>query len=104
MVVAAAGSFAALSFIFTSPLIAAVILIEASGIGGARMRLVLVPGLLAAGIGTLVSIGVGSFTGLSTSAYALGTAAALGRPASDRRGFRLDDRAGHRDRRRDQRC
>ena len=72
MVVAAAGSFSALSFIFTSPLIAAVILIEASGLGGPRMRLVLVPGLLAAGIGTLVSIGVGSFTGLSTSAYALG--------------------------------
>ncbi len=72
MVVVAAGSFSALSFIFTSPLIAAVILIEASGIGGPRMRLVLVPGLLAAGIGTLVSIGVGSFTGLSTSAYALG--------------------------------
>ena len=73
MVVAAAGSFSALSFIFTSPLIAAVILIEASGIGGPRMRLVLVPGLLAAGIGTLVSIGVGSFTGLNTSSYALGT-------------------------------
>jgi H+/Cl- antiporter ClcA len=73
MVVAAAGSFSALSFIFSSPLIAAVILIEASGIGGPMMRVVLVPGLLAAGIGTLVSIGVGSFTGLSTSAYALGT-------------------------------
>ncbi|HYZ80036.1 MAG TPA: chloride channel protein [Solirubrobacteraceae bacterium] len=73
MVVAAAGSFSALSFIFSSPLIAAVILIEASGIGGPMMRVLLVPGLLAAGIGTLVSIGVGSFTGLSTSAYALGT-------------------------------
>jgi hypothetical protein len=33
---------------------------------------VLLPGLLAAGIGSLVSIGMGSFTGLSTSAYALG--------------------------------
>jgi H+/Cl- antiporter ClcA len=72
MVVAAAGSFAAVSFIFSSPLIAAVILIEAAALGGARMRVVLVPGLLAAGIGTLVSIGIGSFTGLSTSAYALG--------------------------------
>ena len=72
MVVAAAGSFAALSFIFASPLIAAVILIEAAGIGGARLPLVLLPGMLAAGIGTLVSLGMGSFTGLSTSAYALG--------------------------------
>ena len=72
LVVGAAGSFAALSFIFTSPLIAAVILIEATGLGGSRLRLVLIPGLLAAGIGTLVSVGIGSFTGLSTSAYALG--------------------------------
>ncbi|MGO9886528.1 MAG: hypothetical protein ACLP0L_01215 [Solirubrobacteraceae bacterium] len=69
--VGAAGSFAALSFIFGSPLIAAVILIEAAGIGGPRLPMVLVPGLLAAGIGTLVSIGIGSFTGLSSSAYAL---------------------------------
>jgi chloride channel protein, CIC family len=72
VVIGAAGSFAALSFIFTSPLIAAVIMIEAAGIGGPRLRLVLLPGLFAAGIGTLVSIGMGSFTGLSTSAYALG--------------------------------
>jgi H+/Cl- antiporter ClcA len=71
-VIAAAGSFAALSFIFDSPLIAAVILIEATGIGGPRLRMVLLPGLLAAGIGTLVSVGLGSFTGLSSSAYALG--------------------------------
>ena len=69
--VAAAGSFAAVSFVFSSPLIAAVILIEASGIGGARLPLLLVPGLLAAGIGSLVSLGMGSFTGLSSSAYAL---------------------------------
>ena len=72
MVIAAAGSFSALSFIFSSPLIAAVILIEATAIGGPRLRIVLVPGLLAAGIGTLVSLGIGHFTGLSTSAYALG--------------------------------
>jgi len=72
VVIGAAGSFAALSFIFASPLIAAVIMIEAAGIGGPRLRLVLLPGLFAAGIGTLVSIGMGSFTGLSTSAYALG--------------------------------
>jgi hypothetical protein len=72
MLVAAAGSFAALSFIFASPLIAAVILIEATGLGGPKLRVVLIPGLLAAGIGTLVSIGMGRFTGLSNSAYALG--------------------------------
>jgi chloride channel protein, CIC family len=72
---AAAGAFAAVSFIFQSPVIAAVILIEATGIGGPRLPMVLVPGLLAAGIGSLVSLGMGSFTGLDTSNYALGTLA-----------------------------
>jgi H+/Cl- antiporter ClcA len=73
MVIAAAGSFAAVSFIFESPVIAAVLLIEATAIGGPRLRIVLVPGLLAAGIGSLVSLGIGSFSGLSSSHYALGT-------------------------------
>ena len=72
LLVAAAGSFAAVSFIFDSPLIAAVLLIEATAIGGPRLKLVLVPGLLAAGIGSLVSIGMGSFTGLSSRDYSLG--------------------------------
>ena len=51
MVVAAAGSFAALSLIFNSPIIAAIILIEATGLGGAKLPIVLLPGLIAAGIG-----------------------------------------------------
>lgn len=72
LVMAAAGTFAAVSMIFDSPLIAAVILIEAAGLGGPRLPVVLLPGLLAAGIGSLVSIGMGSWTGLSTSDYALG--------------------------------
>ena len=72
MLVVASGSFAAMSFIFSSPLIAAVILIEAIAIGGARLRVLLVPGLLASGIGSLVSLGIGSLSGLSTHDYALG--------------------------------
>lgn len=72
-VLAAAGTFAAASFLFQSPLIAAVIMIEVVGLGGPRLTLVLLPGLLAAGIGDLVSLGMGSWTGLSTSAYALGS-------------------------------
>jgi hypothetical protein len=90
-VIAAAGSFAALAFIFTSPVIAAVILIEATGLGGPKLRVVLIPGLLAAGIGTLVSIGIGSFTGLNTSAYALGPIplAALARPTAPQFGWTI---------------
>ena len=72
MIIAAAGSFSAVSLIFQFPLLAAVLLIEATGLGGPRLRVVVVPGLLAAGIGSLVSIGMGSFTGLNTSHYALG--------------------------------
>jgi H+/Cl- antiporter ClcA len=71
--VAACGTFSALALIFGSPVVAAVILIEAAGLGGARQRMLVVPGLLAAGIGSLVSTGMGSFTGLSDRDYALGT-------------------------------
>lgn len=70
-VMAAAGSFAALSSLFGSPIIGAVIIIEAAGLGGPTLPLILMPGLLAAGIGSLVFIGMGSLTGLDSSAYAL---------------------------------
>lgn len=71
MVMAAAGSFAAISTVFGSPVIGAVILIEAAGLGGPRLPVVLLPGLIAAGLGSLVFIGLGAWTGLSTSAWAL---------------------------------
>ncbi|MBK9739786.1 MAG: chloride channel protein [Actinobacteria bacterium] len=71
VVIAAAGSFAALATIFGSPIVGAVIIIEAAALGGATLPLVLLPGLIAAGIGSLVFVGVGSLTGLSSSAYAL---------------------------------
>ncbi|MGO9956911.1 MAG: chloride channel protein [Solirubrobacteraceae bacterium] len=71
LVVGAAGSFAAIAFVFSSPIIAAILLIEATGLGRARLPVVLIPGLVGAAIGALVSIGMGAFTGLSTSAYAL---------------------------------
>src|SRR5271168_1389433 len=76
-VLAAAGTFAAVSFLFQSPLLAAVLIIEVTGLGGPKLTLVLLPGLLAAGIGSLVSIGMGAWTGLSTSAYALGSVEGL---------------------------
>jgi H+/Cl- antiporter ClcA len=70
-ILAAAGSFAAISSIFGSPVIGAVIVIEAAGLGGAMLPVILLPGLLASGIGALVFIGMGSWSGLSTSAWAL---------------------------------
>jgi len=71
MVIAAAGSFAALATIFGSPVVGAVIIIEAAGLAGATLPVVLLPGLVAAGIGSLVFVGVGSITGLSSSAFAI---------------------------------
>ncbi len=69
--IAACGTFAALSFLFGSPVIAAVLLIEVSGLAGRRLSLVLILGLLAAGIGTLVSIGLGAWTGVDSSDISL---------------------------------
>ena len=73
LLLASASTFAAVSFLFGSPVIAAVILIEAAGLGGPMLPLVLVPGLTAAGIGSLVSIGLGQWTGLSTTHISIGT-------------------------------
>ena len=72
-VLAASATFSALALLFGSPIIAAVLLIEASGIGGSRLPLVLVPGLLASGIGSLVWIGMGSWTGFSTADISIPT-------------------------------
>ncbi|MEU0133219.1 chloride channel protein [Streptomyces sp. NPDC006296] len=69
--VAAAGSFAAVSTLLGSPLIGAFLLMEASGLAGMMLGVALVPGLLAAGIGSLIFIGLGSWTGLGTYSLAL---------------------------------
>jgi H+/Cl- antiporter ClcA len=70
-VVAAAGSFAAISTLLGSPLLGAFLLMEASGLGGAMLELVLVPGLLAAGVGALVFTGLNAWTGLGTFSLAI---------------------------------
>jgi H+/Cl- antiporter ClcA len=70
-VLAGAGSFAAISTLFGSPLLGAFLLMEASGLGGPVMGLVLVPGLLSAGIGYLVFVGLNSWTGFGTFTLAI---------------------------------
>jgi H+/Cl- antiporter ClcA len=70
-VLAAAGSFAAISTLLGSPLTGAFLLMEASGLGGAMMQLVLVPGLLAAGVGSLMFVGLDAWTGLGTFSLAI---------------------------------
>ena len=68
---AAAAAFAAISSLFGSPIVGAIIIIEATGLGGPTLPVILLPGLLSAGIGSLVFIGIGTATGLSASAYAI---------------------------------
>jgi H+/Cl- antiporter ClcA len=70
-VVAAAGSFAAVSTLLGSPLLGAFLLMEASGLAGASLGLVLVPGLVAAGVGSLIFVGLDNWTGLGTFSLAL---------------------------------
>jgi H+/Cl- antiporter ClcA len=65
-VVGAAGSFAAVSTLLGSPVVGAFLLMEVIGIAGPMMSVVLVPGLLAAGVGTLIFIGLGQWTGFGT--------------------------------------
>jgi H+/Cl- antiporter ClcA len=67
----AAAAFAAISSLFGSPIVAAIIIIEAAGLGGAMLPVILLPGLIAAAIGSLVFVGMGSMSGLSSSAYAI---------------------------------
>ena len=70
-VAGAAGSFATVSALLGSPLLGAFLLMEASGLGGAALSTVLLPGLLASGIGALFFIGLSSWTGLGTYSLVL---------------------------------
>ena len=79
-VIAGAGSFAAISSLLGSPLLGAFLLLEASGLGGAMLGVVLVPGLLSAGIGTLIFIGLDSLTGLGTLSLAIPDLPEFGSP------------------------
>ena len=70
-VMSAAGSFAAISALLGSPLLGAFLLLEAAGLGGPMLGVVLVPGLLAAGIGSLIFTGLDDLTGLGTFSLAI---------------------------------
>jgi H+/Cl- antiporter ClcA len=70
-VVAAAGSFAAISTLLGSPILGAFLLMEASGLGGPMLPVVLLPGLVASGIGALIFVGMDAWTGLGTFSLAI---------------------------------
>jgi H+/Cl- antiporter ClcA len=71
LVIGVAGSFAAVSTLLGSPIVGAFLLMEAAGIGGPLLGVVLVPGLLAAGVGALIFVGLDSWTGFGTFSLAI---------------------------------
>jgi H+/Cl- antiporter ClcA len=71
MVIGAAGSFAAIAALLGSPLTGAFLLMEVVAFGGPLLTVVLLPGLLASGIGFLVFDGLNSLTGLGVQTLAL---------------------------------
>jgi H+/Cl- antiporter ClcA len=79
-VLGAAGAFAAISTLLGSPITGAFLLMEASGLGGPTMGLILVPGLLASGVGALIFIGLDSLTGLGTFSLAIPNLPHFARP------------------------
>ena len=81
VVIGAAGSFAAISTLLGSPLPAAFLMMEVAGIGGAMLGVVLMPGLLAAGVGSLIFIGLDNWTGLGTFSLAVPDIPPAGSPA-----------------------
>ena len=87
--VAAAGSFAAIATLLGSPLTGAFLLMEATGLGGTMMELVLIPGLLAAGVGSLVFIGLDAWTGLGTFSLAIPGLPHVGSPTASEFGWAL---------------
>ena len=80
VVLGVTGSFAAIATLLGSPIVGAFLLMEVAGLGGALLGVVLVPGLLAAGIGSLIFIGLDSWTGYGTFSLAVPDIPTFGTP------------------------
>jgi hypothetical protein len=72
-IMAAAGSFAAISTLLGSPVLGAFLIMEAAGVSGLTLSVVALPGLIASGIGAIVFLGLDNWTGLGTFSLALTT-------------------------------
>ena len=70
-VLGAAGSFAGVSTLLGSPLTGAFLVMEASGLGGQLLDVLLLPGLVASGVGALIFVGLDRATGLGTFSLAI---------------------------------
>jgi hypothetical protein len=71
-VIAAAGSFSAISALFGGPLVAGMLMLEAGAARlGAALIPMLLPGLVAAAVGYVLFVGLGSWGGLDTAPLAV---------------------------------
>ena len=80
VVIGAAGSFAAIATLLGSPLVGAFLLMEMAGLGGPMMEIVLLPGLLAAGVGSLIFVGLDSLTGFGSFSLTISSIPHVGSP------------------------
>lgn len=68
----AAGAAAAISALFGNPIVGAVLLIEVAGVGGPQLFAVMLPALLASGVGDLIFTGFVHWTGFETGSLDIG--------------------------------
>lgn len=68
----ASGAAAAISALFGNPLMGAVLLMEVAGVGGPQLFAVMLPSLLASGVGDLVFTGFVRWTGFETGSLNIG--------------------------------
>jgi chloride channel protein, CIC family len=80
VVIGAAGSFAAISTLLGSPITGAFLLMEVAGLAGPMLGIVLTPGLVAAGVGSLIFVGLDSWTGFGTFGLAVPNIPHFGTP------------------------
>ncbi|WP_020121634.1 chloride channel protein [Streptomyces canus] len=68
----AAGAAAGVSALFGNPIVGAVLLIEVAGVGGPQLFAVMLPALLASGVGDLIFTGFVRWTGFETGSLDIG--------------------------------
>ncbi|MFF9093976.1 chloride channel protein [Streptomyces sp. NPDC014802] len=71
-ILGAAGAAAAISALFGNPVVGAVLLMEVAGVGGPQLFAVMLPALLASGVGDLIFTGFVHWTGLETGSLNIG--------------------------------
>jgi len=89
VVIGAAGSFAAISTLLGSPVVGAFLLLEAAGVGGGLISVILLPGLVASGVGALVFVALSHATGTGVATLAVPNLPAIGYPTGSQFGWAI---------------